>query len=356
MAKRAYGLAVALAVVMGVLTVATAWALDLPVRDPDGALGPSYVRLPGIVLICFVADVIPRALIRARGVRGAWPEIKKIAGERWSRGRLTLIVLGLGSFYLTYVGYRNLKSFLPFIRDDLYDVELLAFDRILTFGHDPATLLHTVLGTGTAAYVLSFVYIAYLVFVPASLAAWLVWSRSLAGGFWYCTALCLNWVLGVASYYLVPSQGPFVEEPSLFYGLPSTETWALQAALLGSRHDVISNPAATNGVQSIAGFASLHVSVIFAAALITHLTVKSVWVRWSMWTYLAMTMVATMYFGWHYIADDIAGLAIGGASVWLGAIVTGHSMRGNHRGQAFGPDEVEPAPAETPVERATVGV
>jgi membrane-associated phospholipid phosphatase len=34
-------------------------------------------------------------------------------------------------------------------------------------------------------------------------------------------------------------------------------------------------------------------------------------------------VLATIYFGWHYIVDDIAGLAIGGAAVLLAALGTG---------------------------------
>jgi membrane-associated phospholipid phosphatase len=34
--------------------------------------------------------------------------------------------------------------------------------------------------------------------------------------------------------------------------------------------------------------------------------------------------VATVYFGWHYVVDDIAGLVIGAAAVALSAALTGH--------------------------------
>ena len=37
--------------------------------------------------------------------------------------------------------------------------------------------------------------------------------------------------------------------------------------------------------------------------------------------------MSTVYFGWHYLLDDIAGLAIGYIAVWIGAKVTGHEMR-----------------------------
>jgi hypothetical protein len=338
-------LAVALAVLMGGLSVAAAWWLDLPLRDPDGSLWPSWLRLPLLALGCFVADVFPRSIYRARGLRGMRPHLRDVLRERWTQSRVALIVVGLGSFYLTYVGYRNLKSFLPWIRDHTYDAQLAAVDRMLTFGHEPATILQAIFGTGISAHVLSFFYVGYLVFVPVSLAAWLVWSRNIAGGMWYTTALCVNWTLGLASYYLIPSWGPAFASPALFRDLPDTSVRALQAELWAHRYEAIMDPNATEAISSIAGFASLHVSVVFTAALITHMTVRSRWIRWGMWAYLPITVVATLYFGWHFIADDIAGMGIGLAAVWMGARVTGHQLRPIYRGLVFGTGEPEELPA-----------
>jgi membrane-associated phospholipid phosphatase len=53
-----------------------------------------------------------------------------------------------------------------------------------------------------------------------------------------------------------------------------------------------------------------------------------------MWVYLGLTFPATIYFGWHYVVDDIAGFAIGLASVYLGAVLTGWRIersRASHR-------------------------
>ena len=37
-----------------------------------------------------------------------------------------------------------------------------------------------------------------------------------------------------------------------------------------------------------------------------------------MWVYFVLTVFSTLYFGWHYIADDVAGATIAVVSVWLG--------------------------------------
>ena len=101
---------------------------------------------------------------------------------------------------------------------------------------------------------------------------------------------------------------------------------ALQHALAVGRQRVLEDPHSTTSIQSVAAFASLHVSIIFTAALICHYVIQSRWVRWTMWVYFVLTSISTVYFGWHYLLDDIAGLAIGWIAVWIGAKTTGHKM------------------------------
>jgi membrane-associated phospholipid phosphatase len=327
MTRRAYGFAVGLALAVGILAWVASYRYNLPLRDPDGVAGPSYVRLPLIVGLFYLADVVPRALIANRGFRNFRRAVKAYSKERWTGSRIALVVIGLLSFYVVYIAYRNLKGFLPFVRSGVHDPVLIKLDRALAFGHDPATVLHDVLGTGISAHVLSFVYAGFLLFVPLSLGAALVWSKNVATGFWYVTALCVNWVLGAASYYWVPSQGPYFANHKLFVDLPDTGVTQLQDALAAGRDNYLSDPGATDSVQSIAAFASLHVSIIFTAALIAHYVIPSRVVRYTMWIYFVLTAISTVYFGWHYLLDDIAGLAIGYIAVWVGAKTTGHQMR-----------------------------
>ncbi len=326
MTRRAYGFAVGLAVAFGLVAWVASYRVGHPLRDPDGLAGPSYIRLPLIVLLFFLADVIPRVIIRNRGFANFASSVKEYTRQRWTRSRVALVLVGLSSFYVVYVAYRNLKGLLPFVRDGLKDPLLERLDRALMFGHYPANVLHEVLGTGVSAYVLSFVYTSFLLFVPVSLGAALVWSKNVSTGFWYVTALCINWVLGTASYYWLPSKGPWFANASLFNELPYTGVTALQNALDNSRYKVLIDPFGTESVQSVAAFASLHVSIIFTAALICHYVIPSRWVRWTLWLYFVLTTIATIYFGWHYLLDDVAGLAIGWIAVWIGAKTTGHVM------------------------------
>ena len=320
-----------LAVVTAIFTVALAGVMDLPLRDPDGIAGPAYIRLPLILALMFAIDVLPRALRRSGGPRGVVAATRRVVDERWSRERFGLVLVGLFSFYLTYVAYRNLKSFLPFVREGNADAALLDLDQALAFGSQPAEVLHNLLGTGFVAHVLSTGYVFFLVFVPISLGVALVWTRDLRRGYFWVTALCVNWVLGAISYYVLPSLGPVYVRPEFFADLPVTGVTRLQEQLMTERLEVLAAPGATSSVHGIAAFASLHVAIVFSAALVAHLVGAHKAVRWFMWVFFAVTILATIYFGWHYVIDDVVGIAMGAFAVWLGAKATGHDIRGGLR-------------------------
>jgi membrane-associated phospholipid phosphatase len=324
-----FGIGLAVSLGFGALTVVTALLTGLPLRDPDGFLGPSYVRLPLIVVTMIGLDVVPRVLRRGRrGGQRVWDTTLQVLRERWPVSRLGVVAAGLATFYVAYVAYRNLKSFLPFLRRHLSDPTLVMTDEFFALGHQPGNVLHELLGTGITADVLSWVYIFFLTFVPFSLAAALVWSTKLARGAWYATALSFNWIIGTVTYYAVPSLGPIYVERFRFADLPSTEVSSLQNSLWNNRLEVLAGPHATQSVHGIAAFASLHVSIVFTAALVAHLVRLPLVVRSAMWVFLALTTIATIYFGWHYVLDVVGGFAVGGLSVWLAALAVGRRRAG----------------------------
>jgi len=328
LAQRPYLAPTVLAVATALATVIVALVGGLPIRDPDGLFGERLRLLLGTVLAFAAIDIVPRALVRASWrPHRLWSAGRAIVRERWTKKRWAIAVTGVASFYVTYVAYRNLKSFLPFYVDQNLDKPLLEVDRWLFAGHDPAVLLHTLLGTGAAATLLSAIYVFYLAFVPISVGAAVIWWMRAGPGFWYVTALGLNWVLGVLSYYLVPSLGPIFVYPGIFEALPETNALDLQTLLHQHRTIVMIDPSSTAKVQSIAGFASLHVSVVFTAALIAHHLRLMRVIRYLLWAFLALTIVATIYLGWHYILDDVGGLILGAVAVYGAAFLTGQSVR-----------------------------
>ena len=216
---------------------------------------------------------------------------------------------------------------MPFLRPgDLLDADLADVDRAIFLGHDPAALLHDLMGTGIAAHLLSSAYAAFIVFLPLSLGLALVFSHRLQLSLFYAAALSLNWVLGAATYFLVPALGPVYAFPEWFAALPHTEATRLQQMLLDDRVGFLADPA--NGTpQAIAAFASLHVAMSFTALVTAQLVGAGRRLRIALWAWLVLTVLATVYLGWHYVVDDVAGIAIGAASLVLARVLTGFDPR-----------------------------
>ena len=283
----------------------------VPLRDPGGI---SAVRL-GIAFGVVAAAIAIDAFVRGNR-------------SRWTWRRLAVVVLVLVSFYVTYFAYRNVKSVAPLLRPgDLFDVQLAAFDRDVFFGNDPAALLHDLLGTGFSAHALSAVYMFFFAFIPVCLAAGLVLFRDARAGLFLTTALSVNWVLAAVSYLLLPSIGPFYLEPATFAGLPHTAVTDMQSTLVADRAAFLAHPDAPGAAQSIGAFASLHTSILVTAGLATHVLRAPRVVKVVVWSFAALTMTATLYFGWHYLLDDVAGVLIAVLSLLAAAVLTGYRRR-----------------------------
>ena len=330
--------AMGVAVAMAVATWVVAAAYGLPVRDPDGVSVPTWVRLPAIVLVAVLLDALARwaAYVRATPGTGVWAALRTVVRDRWTREQVWFTLSGLVAWYVAYVAFRNLKGYLPFVTDRLWDTELHRLDRLLWLGHDPAVVLHHVLGTGWAAWLLSGVYVLWIGLVPAALAIALVWTRRSLTGALYVTAVSFTWLLGAAVYYLVPSLGPIYSRPQEFSDLPQTFNTSVQELLLHDRIAVLTDVWDTRAVQTVAAFASLHVAITVTTCLVAELLRLPRWVRLSGWTFAALTCLSTVYLGWHFFVDVLGGFVIGTLALVLAAWTTGHPLRRRDRPWSLG--------------------
>ena len=310
-----------LAFAAATVTVVIAAIYDLPIGDPDGASGPSYIRMPLVVVVVLAIDVVVRAALAAwrRGVSRA--VLVDVVRDRLSWPNLRFTLVGLVSWYVVYASMRNLKSFVPEVNGRLDDHTLDVVDRAFLFGHRPGPLLQEVLGTGWAAHVLSFSYLTWIALVPLSLAVSLVWIRHARISTWWITAVSFDWLLGVALNYLVPTVGPIYVRPQDFSALAGSKTAALQDSMWSERLAMLADPHHAD-LQNIAAFASLHVAVVVTACVIARRAGLPRVVLWALRGFLVLTCLGTVYFGWHYLADVVAGLALGAAGAWLAEITT----------------------------------
>jgi membrane-associated phospholipid phosphatase len=318
----------AVAVVTLIAAAVATRAAGVPFRDPEYAVGHRLALMGCVVALLVVLDVVVRAGSRSQRLTPSLAAMRSVRRERWTLRRAVAVASALISFYVTYLAYRNLKSIVPLLRPgELFDRQLAEVDRGLFGGHDPATLLHTLLGTGIAAEVLSVVYYAFFFFVPVSLALGLVFAARPQGGIFYALALSIDWALGAASYYLLPALGPVYTASAGFADLPATETSHLQAVLIRQRLGFLTDPAAAGAHQGIAAFASLHTAIIFTAAVAAHMWGLGRRLRIGLWVLCGLTVVATVYLGWHYVVDDLAGAVIGTMALALAQGLTGFEPR-----------------------------
>jgi hypothetical protein len=314
----------AVAVVTLLLALVATRIAGVTFRDWEHAVAVRMVQMLGVVALLVWLDIVVRAARRSGRLQPSWAAMREVRRERWPGRRVVAVAGALVSFYVTYLAYRNVKSAVPLLRPGaLYDRGLESFDRGLFGGNDPAALLHSLLGTGIAAEALALVYMAFFYFVIVSLPLALVFSPLPQGGIFYVTAVAINWGLGAASYLVLPARGPIYFAPGGFTDLPATDVSHLQGVLLRQRAGFLGDPTAAGAHQGIAAFASLHTSIIFTAAVAAHLLGLGRRLRIGLWLLFALTTTATVYFGWHYVADDLAGIVIGLAALALARGLTG---------------------------------
>ena len=285
--------------------------VGIPFRDPHGAFLVSRIALTAAISAGLVVlDGLVRAG-RPVGVRRVSIAIR----ERWTPRRTALAVAALLAYHLTYFTYHNLKSWNSFNRPR--DQMLLGWDRWLFLGHSPAVLLHDLLGEHVAARVLMVWYETFPTLVVLAFPAAVVLARRLRDAYASIVALVWVWILGTATYYAIPSLGPFHSAPQDFAGLPHMMIQDTQTRYLAARADLLADPTAPDAFAQVAAFASLHVgvtAVILGIAWWHRLRRTTIVLT----VFLAGTLIATVYLGWHFAVDDLAGLAIAAAAWWLG--------------------------------------
>jgi PAP2 superfamily len=293
------------------LTVVRSIQIGIPLRDPHGAILLTRVALSAGIFAVLIAIDGVRRTTSPRTLRAVSHTVR----ARWTRRRLAGAGSVLLAYHVVYFCYHNLKSWDVFNHPQ--DQMLLGWDRWLFLGHSPAVLLHQVLGEHVAAYGLMVVYESFSTLVSVSVVAAVACADRLRDGAVFIASMVWVWILGVASYYVIPSLGPFWSAPHTFSGLPHTLVQDTQARYLAQRSDLLAHPHADGSFAQVSAFASLHVGVTFVIVLMASYYGFRRTTR-ALTVFLCGTLVATVYLGWHFAVDDLAGLGIAWVSVQLG--------------------------------------
>ena len=303
--------------VVALFAVVTAYRshqVGVPVRDPGGAIFVHRFALSlGIFAALLLVDAAARTARPGWSFRAAATTLRR----RWNLERLAVALSGLLAYHLVYLCYRNIKSWLAF--RTMHDDDLLSLDKWLFFGHSPAVLLHDLFGEDVAPHVFRFIYESFSYMVPVSFVAALVFANEIRKGYVFLTSAMWVWIFGVGSYYLIPTLGPFASATKEFAGLDHTSVTATQAKYMAQRAAFLADPGAHDSFVSIAAFASLHIGFTCMILFMLRYYGFTRAVR-VMTIYLGLVMLSTVYLGWHFAVDDVAGVILAYLAVRFGRL------------------------------------
>jgi membrane-associated phospholipid phosphatase len=120
-------------------------------------------------------------------------------------------------------------------------------------------------------------------------------------------AFTMTWIVGALLVLAIPTLGPcFSAELNILpYELPPTGVSRMQLEIWNLRNKLLTTG---TGLNLISGFPSLHVAVVTLGAL--YLRRISIIISLLAWIFCCITIITTLYFGWHYAVDDIGGILL----------------------------------------------
>lgn len=311
----------AVVAVFAIITALWSHHVDVPLRDPHGKMFARKL-LGAIVLFAALAavDIAVRWSRAGRSRQAALDVVRSRLAPR----RLGLVLAALLAYHLIYLCYRNLKSWDAF--QTPHDAWMLRFDRALFAGHSPAVLLHHLLGEDTAAHPLAFIYKIFTYVCTLAIVGSLAFLDDIRHAHVMLVAGMWTWILGTASYYLLPTLGPAFSAPQEFARLPHTAVTTMVIDDIRDRDLFLADPQNPKAFVGVSAFASLHVGFTTTVLLMAIYLRKRV-LAWLLAAYLLAVMLATVYFGWHFILDLLGGLLLALLAVTIGHLTVYRRLR-----------------------------
>jgi len=228
----------------------------------------------------------------------------------WIVDTLRLIVSGA----MVIVVYGWIKLVVPIYHPRLFDPELWELDRALFFGAAPTTFFLDLFGARWFLRLIDWAY-ANIFFASASIAyAWVLSHPGRRIRIAFANGNALLWITGGWLYLLVPSLGPALRFPEVWFAHSETLrfTQGLQAVLMRNYQNVIrvwNGEAATEPIRIVFGigaFPSLHVAFQMYVFLWTRRVWRTGQVLFGIFVFAIF--LGSMITGWHYLIDSLAGL------------------------------------------------
>jgi hypothetical protein len=221
--------------------------------------------------------------------------------------------------FVVLFAYCMLKSIIPVVNPRLYDEQFNTMDYFLFLKHYPTELAIEWIPVSWIGF-LSFGYTFYFLLKMFAFSAiyCAVSDRQVFHRMVFAFSLTL--ILGMALYFLFPAQGPIYYYPEQFkvIQVPMSETniYKLQRNLWTVYEQVKQHTpmefyelTKESGIQNgVAAFPSLHIAI--SCVLLYFLYRYHRVTFWICFFPFWLMVLATIYFGWHYVVDNIAGFAL----------------------------------------------
>jgi hypothetical protein len=223
--------------------------------------------------------------------------------------------------FVVLFAYCMLKSIIPVVNSRLYDEAFSTLDYLLFLNHDPVDLTLKCVPVSWIR-LLSFGYTSYILLKIFAFSAVYCFTRDGRAFHRMVFAFSFTLIIGMAVYFLFPAQGPIYYYPEKFRAIEEpmskTTTYHLQRDLWTAYEQVKQHTpeefyelTRASGVRiGLAAFPSLHIAI--SCVLLYFLFIYH---RFTFWLFLFpsfLMAIATIYFGWHYAVDNIAGFLLAG--------------------------------------------
>ncbi|MCC6932481.1 MAG: phosphatase PAP2 family protein [Deltaproteobacteria bacterium] len=308
-----------LIVVAAVVTACLYLLLGLPIVSPQqlfseriiNALSMYFYALPVMFLLFRLRDI--RKALRGKTTI-CWKETVVDFHRQFLSVKNIFIDLKLiFSVVVLFVLVIYLRHLIPFINERIYD-QWLDYGESLLFGTTLAEKLVTSFDSKFAywyaqSYFLYYPYMSLLLF-------FFIMQRNRHAAEAFFLGFYLLWFIGLGLTYLLPTLGPCYMNPDLFLSLPKNAVTDMQNTLWQMRELVISGADMRQGVNLITAFPSLHVAVLTWGSLCLNRYSNILGViSWFCWV---LTMFSTLYFGWHYLIDNLVAVIMAATLYRLG--------------------------------------
>lgn len=275
------------------------------------------VGLAGMVSLRFARHLGRRRRVTARYLRALLS--RHFGGAAaWTAVRCVVVLV------LIVTVHTSIKQAIPLINPAQYDTELIAIERVIHFGLNPAWDLARSDPPEWWTEVLDTSYYLWFAFMPLA-GAYFLSHRNRRKRDHYFAAFMYVWPVGVLLGLAFPSHGPCYTDTAQFPASGMSLCRMVQGKLwehyTGLERITLLGDGGLQFGCGLMALPSLHVTV--CCLYVLFFWHEGLWLRWGSIVYAGLIFVGSLYSGWHYAIDAYAGLAIAALATWAAGRLPG---------------------------------